>query len=829
MRIAECGLKTGQTLINPQSAIRNPKSIMDTLLQDIRYGIRGFVKRPGFTIIALMALALGIGANTAIFSLVNAVLLRPLPFAEPSRLVWVFGNIRNGSNRASVAPLDFLDFRQQNTTFEQFAASFSVPLPLNLTGTGEPERLSAAAITGNYFQALGVQPLLGRGFQIENEQPAQNQVVVLGYALWQKRFGGDQAIVGKKVTLDGKTSEVIGVMPQDFSFPQAAQLWVPLNFDLGPEMKQRKAHFLRPVGRLKPGVTLAQAQADTDAIARRLEEQFPATNTGWNLRLLPLQEHLVGNIRPTLFILFGAVGFVLLIACANVANLLLVRAAAREREIALRTALGAGRLRIVRQMITESVLLALAGGALGALLAIWGVELLVKLSEGTIPSTAKVKIDLTVLAFTLGISVITGLLFGLAPALRTLKLNLTDTLKEGGRGAGEGSPRNRIRSALVVIESAVAVVLLVGAGLLIRSFLQLQSVNPGFDTHGVLTMRVDLPRAKYPKPEKAGPFFAELEDRVAGLPGVEKVGLITELPLSGQPNDMPFTVEGRPPLAPDQKLGADFRRVNSQYFESLRIPLLRGRNFTEPETHQSARVLIISDLLARAVFPDEEPLGKRLVMSWDDQPFEIIGIVGDIRHRSMESDPLPAMYLPTVQTPWMNLVIRTSGDPAGLAPAVRREVQAIDPDQPVAAIRTMDEWLENSVATSRYRTALLGLLALVALLLAATGIYGVMSYSVTQRTHEIGVRMALGAKRFDVLRLVVSQGMMLVVLGVVIGVAGAFALTRVMSTLLFGVTAKDPLTFISVAVLLTLVAFVACYIPARRATKVDPLVALRYE
>lgn len=802
---------------------------METLLRDIRYGIRSLLKRPGFTAIALIALALGIGANTAIFSLVNAVLLRPLPFAEPDRLVWVFGNIRNGGNRASVAPLDFLDFREQNTTFEQFAASFSVPLPVNLTGTGEPERLTAAAVTGNYFQALGVTPVMGRTFQLENEQPAQNQVAVLSYALWQKRFGGDMAIVGKKVTLDSKTSEVIGVMPRDFSFPQSAELWVPINFDAGPQMKQRKAHFMRPIGKLKPGVSLAEAQADTDAIARHLEEQYPATNTGWNLRLIPLREQLVGNIKPTLFILFGAVGFVLLIACANVANLLLVRAAARQREIALRTALGAGRFRIVRQMITESVLLALTGGALGTLLALWGVDLLVKLSAGSIPPTAQVRIDLTVLAFTLGISLITGVLFGLAPALRTLRLNLSELLKEGGRSDGDGTPRNRTRSVLVVIESAVAVVLLIGAGLLIRSLVQLQNINPGFDAHNVLTMRVDLPREKYPNPEKAGNFFAQLEDRVQGLPGVETVGLITELPLSGQPNDVPFSIEGRPPASPDQLMGADFRRVNQQYLKALRIPLLSGRNFTEQEARESARVVIISDLLATEIFPNEDPLGKRLVMAFDEKAFEIIGIAGDIRHRSMEADPLPAMYLPTIQTPWMNLVIRTQSDPANLTAAVRKEVRAIDPDQPVAAVRTMEEWVDTSVAGPRYRTGLLALFALVALLLASTGIYGVMSYSVSQRTHEIGVRMALGARQMDVLKLVVRQGMTLVVVGVGLGLIGAFALTRLMSTLLFGVTAKDPVTFVVVAALLTLVAFVACYLPARRATKVDPLVALRYE
>jgi putative ABC transport system permease protein len=800
---------------------------MEILLRDIRHGVRGLLKRPGFTAIALIALALGIGANTAIFSLVNAVLLRPLPFAEPDRLVWVWGNIRNGGNRASVSPLDFLDYRKQNTTFEEFAASIGVPL--NLTGGGEPERLIAAGVTGNYFQALGAKPLLGRTFQLENEKSGSDQVTVLSYGLWQKRFGGDLAIINKTVTLDSKTCQIIGVMPQDFSFPRSAELWIPLNFDISPEMKQRKAHFLRPIGRLKPGVTLAQAQADTDAVARRLEEQYPDSNTGWNLRLVSLREQLVGNTRPTLFILFGAVGFVLLIACANVANLLLVRAAGRQKEIALRTALGAGRFRIVRQMITESVLLALAGGALGTLLAIWGVELLVKLSAGSIPSTAQVRIDATVLGFTLLISLVTGVLFGLAPALRTMKLNLSESLKEGGRSGSEGPQRNRTRSALVVLESAVAVVLLIGAGLLIRSLIELQKVSPGFDAHNVLTMRVDLPRAKYDKPDKAANFFSQLEGRIGGLPGVENVGLVSELPLTGLLSDMPYAVEGRPPVSIDQAFDDDFRRVNRQYFAALRIPFLRGRNFTEQEVRQSAKVVIISDLLALQTFPNEEPIGKRLIMAMGNEPFEIIGIVGDIRHRALESRPAAAMYLPTYEKGSMNVVIRTKGDAAGLSGAVRREVQRIDPDQPVADVRTMEEWVDTSVAAPRYRTTLLGLFALVALVLAATGIYGVMSYSVSQRTHEIGVRMALGARQLDVLKLVVRQGMILVVVGVGLGLLGAIALTRVMTTLLFDVTARDPLTFIVVAALLTLIAFVACYLPARRATKVDPLVALRYE
>jgi putative ABC transport system permease protein len=801
---------------------------METLLRDIRYGFRSLLKRPGFTVVALIALTLGIGANTAIFSLVNAVLLRPLPFAEPDRLVWVFGKFPGG-NRASVAPPDYLDFRAQNTTFEEFAAQLSFPLPVNLTGIGEPERLTGAAVTGNYFQALGAKAALGRTFQLENEKPGHDQVAVLSYALWQKRFGGDPAILSKTVMLDGKKFEVVGVMPKDFSFPQATELWVPINFDASPDMKQRKAHFMRPIGKLKPGVTLEQAQADTDVIARRLEEQYPDSNTGWNLRLVSLREQLVGNTRPTLLLLFGAVGFVLLIACANVANLLLVRAATREREIALRTALGASRWRIVRQMITESVLLSIIGGTLGALLAVWGVELLVKLGGDSIPATSQVSIDATVLGFTLLISVITGLLFGLAPALRTMKLNLSESLKEGGRSSSEGGHRNRTRSVLVVLESAVAVVLLIGAGLLIRSLIQLQNTNPGFDAQNVLTMRVDLSKKKYSTPETAANFFTQLESRVGSLPGVESVGFVSELPLSRQQNDMPFTVDGRPPVAINDAFGADFRHVNQHYFKALQIPLLRGRNFTEQEVRQSSKVLVVSERLARAAFPNEEALGKRLILWSGKDPWEIIGIVGDIRHRALAFEPYAAMYMPTYQMGGTNLVIRTQGDPMNLVAAVRKEVQAIDPDQPVAAVRTMDQWINTSVAEPRYRTALLGLFALLALILASTGIYGVMSYTVAQRTHEIGVRMALGAKRFDVLTMVVRQGMVLVVLGVGLGVAGAIALTRLMSTLLFGVTAKDPATFVAVAALLTLVAFVACYIPARRATKVDPLVALRYE
>jgi len=801
---------------------------METLIQDIRYGLRSLRKRPGFTVVALITLALGIGANTAIFSLINAVLIRPLPFPEPDRLVWTWGNIRNGGNRASVSPLDYLDYRHQNRTFEQFAAMTSFSISANLTGGGEPQRLSGAGVTGNFFQALGVQPALGRTFLLENETTGHDQVVVISYGFWQKRFGGDPAIVNKKITLDEKTYEVMGVMPRDFEFPATSELWLPLNFDAHPGLKQRKAHFLRPIGRLNAGVTLAQAQADTDAIARQLEGAYPDTNTGWNLRLVSLREQLVGNIRSTLYILLGAVGLVLLIACANVANLLLAHAASRRKEIALRTALGAGRLRIARQMITESVMLALLGGTLGTLLAIWGVQGLVALSGANIPSTAEVKIDFTVLIFTLVTSVLTGLLFGLAPALRTMNLNLSETLKEGGRSSSESAQRNRTRSVLVIFESAVAVMLLVGAGLLIRSLIRLQNTNPGFDSSNVLTIRIDLPRTKYEEPQSRSNFWEQFQSRVGALPGVESVGLITELPLSGQPNDMPYTVEGRAPDAPNQGFDDDFRRVNQDYFRALRIPFLRGRNFTPQEVREGTKVVIISESLVRQTFPNEEPLGRRLVMGMSNQPFEIIGIVGDVRHRSLELPPLPMMYMPAFE-PGANVVIRTQTDSSALAAAVRREVTSIDPNQPIGTVRTMNEWLGLAVAAPRYRTGLFGLFAGLALMLSAVGTYGVMSYSVGQRTHEIGVRMALGARQLDVLKLVVRQGMSLALVGVGIGLLGALALTRIISSLLFDVGTKDPTTFTSVAVLLAGVAFIACYVPALRATKVDPLVALRYE
>ena len=802
---------------------------MENLYQDIRYAIRTLIKSPGFTVIALLTLALGIGANTAIFSVINAVLVRALPYERPDQVVWMWGAIRGRTSQASVSPLDFLDYREQNQSFEQFAAAITVPVSSNLTDSGEPERISGAAITTNYFQALGIKPELGRDFLAEEEQAGKGQVAILSHHLWQRRFGGDKAILNQSITLDGKSYSVIGVMPAAFRFPSNAEMWTPLSFDASPEMRVRKAHFLRPIGRLKAGVTIQQAQAEMDAIAGQLEEKYPDSNTNWGLRLVSLQEQIVGNIRPTLLILLGAVAFVLLIACANVANLLLVRSASRQKEIAIRSALGARRSRIIGQMLTESLILSSMGGALGVLVAMWCVEMLISFGGQDIPRSAEIKVDFAVLAFTLGVACLTGMLFGIVPALQVSKPNLNETLKEGGRGGSEGAKRNRTRNLLIVAESALAVVLLIGAGLLIKSFIKLQNVRPGFRAENVLTLRLDLPRNKDTKPEQWVYFYDEFQQRVSSLPGVEYVGMVSELPLTGQPNDAPFSIGGRAP-DPSQTMGADFRRANQDYFHAMGIPLVRGRYFTHQEARQNASVAIISQLLADRYFPDEDPLGKQLTFDFmKGKSFEIIGIVGDVNHRSLEGNPYQAIYLPSLAIPWTNVVIRTKGDAASLAPAVRKEVLEINANQPLANVKLMDQWLYESASTQRFRTILLGIFAALALVLSVIGIYGVMSYVVTQRTHEIGIRLALGAKNSDVLKLVIQQGLKLTLLGVALGLVAAFGVTRLMSSLLFSVTATDTLTFIVVPMILTGVALVACLVPARRAAKVDPMIALRYE
>jgi putative ABC transport system permease protein len=802
----------------------------EDMFQDLRFGLRMLWRKPGFTLIAVFTLSLGIGANTAIFSIVNAVLLQPLQYAEPEQLVSLGGWVGNDKGQG-VTPADFLDYREQCQSFVGLAASVSDSLPMNLSGGGEPERLKGGMVTANYLDVFGVKPALGRTFVAEEDQPGRDRVAVLSHALWERRFGADTAILNQTITLDGQSVTVIGVMPPQFQYPPGVEIWKPFGFTASPQspFRSREFHFLRPIARLKPGVAPAQAQAEVEAIALRLQALYPKTNAKQSLYLAPLQDRLVGNIKLTLLVLLGAVGCVLLIACANVANLLLTAAASRQKEFAVRAALGAGRGRIVRQLLTESLGLALMGGLGGVLLANWGVKLLVAFSAAYLPRAGEVQINAPVFGFTLAVALLTGFLFGLVPALQSSRINLTDSLKEGGRGVG-GAERHRTLSLLVVGEMALAVVLLVGAGLLINSFVRLGQVSPGFDEKNLLTARLDLPNP-YAEPEKKQQFFEQLQHRVAALPGVEAVGMITELPLAGQSADRPFRIEGRLEPLPGQTPNADIRAVNHDYFRAMGIPLLKGRTFTEADVRSNAKVVLISEELARLYFAGEDPIGRRIFRGAVGQaPYEeIIGVVGDVRHRGLDGGLRQTLYSPFLGLGFSNLVVRTTNDPAALAAAVRKEVTAIDPNQPVANIKTMEQWRSESVAQQRFRTLLLGTFSAVALLLSVVGIYGVMAYAVARRTHELGIRMALGARSSEVMKLVLGQGMKLAGIGLAIGLLASLALTRLMKGLLFGVSATDPVTFAAIALLLTVVALLACYFPARRAMKVDPMVALRHE
>ena len=817
---------------------------MANLLQDIRYGIRRLFKQPVITIVAIISLGLGIGANTSIFSVVNAVLLRPLPYHDSERLVLVWETnsqaiaaLMNLQNHNLVAPANFLDWSKQNSSFEEMAAIRF--LNFNLTGDDRPERVPGAIVTQNLFSLLGVKPAVGRTFLPEDAQPERERVVVLSTGLWQRRFGGDQNVIGRKLNLNNESFSVIGVMPPEFEYPDTSQLWVLSRLAV-PEapgaananlLTNRQAHYLFVLGRLKPGVTIQQSQADVTKISANLQSQFPETNGTAGARVVSMQEEIVGDIKPALKILLAVVGFVLLIACANIANLLLARASSLSKEIAVRVALGASRLRIIRQLLTESTLLALAGGVLGLLLAYEGIQVLVALNPGDIPRVKEINLDFYVLSWTILLSVLTGVLSGLAPALQVSKPNLNETLQEGGRGADPGATRHRVRNLLVIMEVAVSLVLLTGAGLLIKSFINLQRVNPGFNSENILTMRVSLPSYKYAEPDQKQGFTTELLQRVKHLPGVESAAVSTALPLSTDEAASSFTVEGQPPPTDGNFPIANFRTVSPDYFHVLHIPVVKGRVFTDADTKDVQSVAVINQTMARTVFGDQDAIGKRIFIGGDTKPSEIVGIVGDVRHSSLEAELKPEMYVSYRQVPvgFFTLAVRSTLEPTSMVGAVRNEVLAIDKDQPVSAVKTMSEMRSNSLASLRFNTVALSIFAGLGLILAAVGIYGVMAYSVGQRTHEIGIRMALGAQPSAVMGLVLRQGMLLVLIGVVVGLALSFGMTRIMSSLLYGVTATDPVTFLSVAVTLSLVALLANYIPARRATKVDPLVALRDE
>ncbi len=804
---------------------------MQMLLQDLRYGVRMLLKKPGFTLIVVVTLALGIGANSAIFSVVNAVLLRPLPFKESERLVLIRETKVPQFPEFAVAPANFLDWQKQNTVFERLVATRRGTL--NLTGKGDPEQLRNLSVTDGFVTMLGIQPQLGRTFLPEESQPGQNNVALLSHGLWQRRFGGDPKIINQTISLDGQSYTVVGVMPASFYFlDREIELWTPIAFT--PQQAQnRGGHNLgRVFGQLKPGVTFEQARAEMVTIAGRLAAQYPEVSTGWNVILMPLLDYTVRRIKPALLVLLAAVAFVLLIACANVANLLLARTAGRQKELAIRTAMGAGRGRVIRQLLTESLLLSLLGGTAGLLLAEWGTSLLLTLAPPNLPRLSDVSLDARVLVFTVVVTLVTGLIFGLIPAWQATKPNLNETLKDAGRGSTEGG-RQFVRHGLVVLEVASALVLLVGAGLMIKSFWRLQQVDPGFNPDNALAATVSLPKQKYPEKHQQAAFFQQLLEKVRTLPGVQTVGVTSVVPLSDDDSVLSFNTDGRPPLLPGASQSTNYYSVSADYFKAMGIPLRRGRLLTERDTKDAPHVALINETMAQKIFPNEDPLGKRINFNGGDKPdwYEIVGIVGDVKHYGLAQDTTLQTYEPYMQQTLakMTLVARTTGDPLALSATIRNAVISLDKEQPLSILKTLEQLVSTSIEQQQFSMLLLGVFAVVTLLLAAAGIYGVLSYAVTLRTSEIGIRMALGAEATDVLRLVLGQGMKLVGLGVALGLLAALALTSLMKTLLFGVSATDPLAYVGIALLLMFVALLACWIPAWRATKVDPMIALRCE
>ena len=817
---------------------------MDTLIQDVKFGLRALAKNAGFTAVAVLALALGIGANSAIFSVVNAVLLRPLPFPGPDRLmsVWECNAVR-GWHKDVVTPADFIDWRRDARTFETMAAYFG--RGFNMRSGPVAERVRGADVSVDFFRVLRASPGLGRDFSPQDEGAASGgRVAIIGHSLWQRRFGGDPGLIGRPVVLNSETFTIVGITPPGFQFPEKAEIWtlaknvVPANpfVPVTTDIKGvRGMHYFDVIARLKSGAGRAQAQAEMDTIAARLEKQYPDSNANTGVEVIPLHEAIVGDARPALLVFLGAVGLVLLIACANVANMSLARAAARRREIAVRTALGATPMRLVRQCLTESVLLAMAGGGAGFLLASWGTDLLVAVRPETIPGTRAIGVDARVLGFTLLLSVLTGVLFGLVPALQASATGPQDALREGGRTSSTGPRARLLRRALVVCEMAVALVLLAGAGLLVKGFLRLQQIDSGLSVERVLTLNLVIPDAHYAEDTAQIRFYNEILRRTTALPGVVAAGLTSNLPLGGSDSVLGFSIEGRPEEKPGEGPMSGFHQVSPDYFAGLGIRLLRGRSFEPRDTQQAPGVVVVSETLAKRYWPGEDAMGRRISFGTNDkgEPYwmTVIGVAVDVRQKGLHTDPRAESYVSYTQWPsrYTTLVVRSGLEPAALEASVRREVQAVDHDIPVYDVKTMHQVLEGSLASRRFNMTLLVLFAVLAVLLAAVGLYGVMAYTVTQRTHEIGVRVALGAGRGDVLRLVVGQGMGLALLGVVAGLLGAMALTRVLSSLLVGVPVTDPWTFGLTALLLTAVAFLACYVPARRAARVDPMVALRYE
>jgi putative ABC transport system permease protein len=810
---------------------------VEQLIQDVRYGLRMLVKNPGFTAVAVVALALGIGANTAIFSVVNAVLLRPLPYNNSDRLVVI---LHGGTD--PVAPANFLDWRKQNHVFEGMGAAESwTP---TLTAVERPEQLWALRVTSDIFPILGVQPLLGRTFSPDEDQPGKEHEAVLSYGSWQRHFGGDAKVIGRSMTLDGESYTVIGVMPREFKFAPfwatKAELYVPFAF--GDRATSRNGNSLRIFARLQPGITLAEARAEMATITARLNKEYPGTNR--DVEVLSLKDKVVGEVRPALLVLLGAVGFVLLIACANVAHMLLARATVRQKEIAVRTALGARRLRLVRQFLTESILLAFLGGGAGLLLALWGIRVLVALSPAGIPRVETIGLDSHVLMFMFGVSVLTGIAFGLFPALKASAVSLNDSLKEGGRGSTESIRRNRLRSLLVASEFALALILLIGAGLMIRSLFALQAIDPGFNPQHLLSMVVRVGGSKAGEPGHRAAFYQHLLEQVQSLPGVQSASYINHLPLAGDIWGWPFWVQGRPIPPPGEGNVAVYRVVMPGYFRTMQIPIVRGRDVIDADQMNAPGAVVVNEALAHRVWPGDDPIGKHLTMDDPTKPapnwLTVVGVAKNAKQNEWAADPYFEVYLPYLQShefqespksawAYLTLVVRSTGDPTSLGSAIESEVRSLDKNAVVSQVQTMEQVVSDSTAQPRFYLLLLATFAAVALVLAAVGIYGVMSYSVSRRTHEIGIRMALGAERRDVLRLVVGQGMVLALAGTAVGLLGALGLTRLMASLLYGVKPYDPATFLVVSVVLCLVALAANYIPARRATKIDPMVALRYE